>query len=177
MELQDHDATDHRPFEDNGLERELCRPPDEVEVAPEVAYVEIDGVLPMTRELDEEKSRPVEGARGGKGLRYNLVGREVKNAVLYTGDACANEGEHRGCILEKLYVSHLGYWIEFAILLWATLIRLRFDQAKQLVILSDGASWIRDLAEWLPCKTFLILDLYHAMHRVWEVGRAVYGDT
>jgi len=176
VELQDQDATDHRPFEDNGLEREVSRPIDAVEEAPEVVYVEIDGVLPMTRELDEEKSEPVEGARGGKGLRYNLVGREVKNAVLYTGDACAEESEGRGCILEKRYVSHLGYWVDFAILLWATLIRLRFDQAKLLVILSDGASWIRDLGEWLPCKTFLILDLYHAMHRVWEVGRAVYGD-
>jgi hypothetical protein len=176
VELQDQDAAEHRPFEDNGLERELNRPTDAVQQAPDVAYVEIDGVLPMTRELDEEKSEPAEGARGGKGLRYNLVGREVKNAVLYTGDACADESEGRGCILEKRYVSHLGYWVDFAILLWATLIRLRFDQAKLLVILSDGASWIRELAEWLPCKTFLILDLYHAMHRVWEVGRAVYGD-
>lgn len=176
VELLDEDATEHRPFEDNGLERKVNRPTDAVEEAPEVAYIEIDGVLPMTRELDEEKSEPVDGARGGKGLRYNLVGREVKNAVLYTGDDCAQESDRRGCILEKRYVSHLGHWLEFAVLLWATLIRLRFDQAKLLVILSDGATWIRDLAEWLPCKTFLILDLYHAMHRVWQVGRAVYGD-
>jgi len=176
VELQDQDATDHRPFEDNGLERKVNHPTDAVEEAPEVAYVEIDGVLPMTRELDEEKSKPVDGARGGKGLRYNLVGREVKNAVLYTGDDCAQESEGRGCILEKRYVSHLGYWLEFAVLLWATMIRRPFDQATLLVILSDGATWIRDLAEWLPCKTFLILDLYHPMHRVWEVGRAVYAD-
>lgn len=176
VELQDQDAAEHRPFEDNGLERQVSRPQDAVDQVPEVAYVEIDGVLPMTRELDEKKSTPVKGARGGKGLRYELVGREVKNAVLYTGEVCANESVSRGCILEKTYVSHLGYWRKFAILLWATMLRLRFDQAKLLVILSDGASWIRDLAEWLPCKTFLILDLYHAMHRVWDVGRAVYGD-
>lgn len=69
VELQDQDATDHRPFQDNGLEREVSRPTDAVEEAPEVAYIEIDGVLPMTRELDEENSKPVEGARGGKGLR------------------------------------------------------------------------------------------------------------
>jgi hypothetical protein len=176
VELQDQDATEHRPFEDNGLERKVDRPTDAVEDAPAVAYIEIDGVVPMTRELDEEKSKPVDGARGGKGLRYNLVGREVKNAVLYTGDDCAQESDRRGCILEKRYVSHLGHWLEFALLLWATLIRFRFDQARLLVILSDGATWIRELSQWLPCKTFLILDLYHAMHRVWEVGRAVYGD-
>ena len=175
--LQDQDALEHRPFEDNGLPREVARPRDAVDAAPEeVAYVEIDGVLPMTRELDTEKSAPVAGARGGKGLRYTLIGREVKNAVLYTGQDVAQESASRGCILEKRYVSHLGYWKDFAHLLWAALVRLRFDQATTLVILSDGASWIRELSAWLPCETRTILDLYHAMHRVWDVGRAVYGE-
>jgi hypothetical protein len=175
-ELQDHDAAELRPFENNGLERTVKRPDDAVPKAPEVAYIEIDGVLPMTREVDHERSEPVDGARGGKGLRYTLVGKEVKNAVLYTGEACAQESEGRGCILEKSYVSYLGSWSGFALLLWASMVRLRFDQAKLLVILSDGAEWIRSLAAWLPIPVFLILDLYHAMHRVWEVGRAVYGD-
>jgi hypothetical protein len=175
--LQEQDAQELNPFENNGLERKVSRPDDAVEKAPDVAYVEVDGVLPMTRELDPQRSEPVEGARGGKGLRYTLVGKEVKNAVLYRGDACAKESERRGCILEKSYVSRLGSWSAFALLLWATMVRLRFDQAKLLVILSDGAEWIRSLAEWLPVKVFLILDLYHAMHRVWDVGRALYGDN
>lgn len=174
--LQEQDAQALNPFEDNGLERKVARPDDAVDKAPEVAYLEVDGVLPMTRELDPQRSEPVEGARGGKGLRYTLVGKEVKNAVLYRGDACAKEGERRGCILEKSYVSRLGSWGDFALLLWAMMLRLRFDQAKLLVMLSDGAEWIRSLAEWMPVKVFLILDLYHAMHRVWEVGRALYGD-
>jgi len=175
-ELQDREAAELRPFEDNGLERKVTRPDDAVPEAPEVAYIEVDGVLPMTREVDEERSEPVEGARGGKGMRYTLVGKEVKNAVLYTGEACAQESEGRGCILEKTYVSHLGSWNPFALVLWASLVRLRFDQAKLLVILSDGAEWIRSLAGWMPVPVLLILDLYHAMHRVWDVGRALYGD-
>jgi len=174
--LQAAGAQELRPFDDLGLERPWARPDDAVEQAPEVAYVEVDGVLPMTRELDEGQSQPVRGARGGKGLRYTLVGREVKNAVLYTDQDCARESDSRGCLLDKGYVSHLGHWKDFALQLWSSMVQRRFDEAQRVVLLSDGADWIRSLAEWLPTPVFLILDLYHAMHRIWEVGRAVYGE-
>lgn len=176
VELDAAEAEELRPFEERGFERDVQRPDDAPTDAPAVAYMEIDGVLPMTRELDESRSNPVEGARGGKGRRYTLVGREVKNAVLYTDADCVKESEGRGCILRKSYVSHLGNWNDFSLALWAAMQHQRFDQAGRLVILSDGAEWIRSLAETLPVKVFLILDLYHALHRVWEVGRALYGE-
>jgi hypothetical protein len=174
--LDGGEAEELRPFDDKGFEREVPRLSDAVTEAPTVAYMEIDGVIPMTRELDETRSAPVEGARGGKGRRYTLVGREVKNAVLYTDADCAEESEGRGCILNKRYVSHLGNWNDFSLTLWVAMRKLRFDEGGRLVILSDGAEWIRSLAESLPVNAFLILDLYHALHRVWEVGRAVYGE-
>ena len=40
-------------------------------------------------------------ARGGKGRRYRIVGREVKNAVLYDGKDCVRESAQRGSILNK----------------------------------------------------------------------------
>ena len=55
-------------------------------------------------------------------------------------------------VLEKTYVSHLGEWTIFALLLWVALLRKRFDHAKLLVILSDGSDWIRSLAAWLPMR-------------------------
>lgn len=175
--LQDEDAMVHRPWEDNGLERSVERPGDAVDEAPDVAYIETDGVFPITREVDEELSQPQPGARGGKGLKYTVGGKEVKNAVLYTADNCVEAGdESRGSVLEKTYVSHLGHWLHFATLVWATMRRLRFDEAGLLVILSDGATWIRELAKWFPCNCLLILDLYHAKHRVWEVANAVFGE-
>lgn len=179
MAADEAEAFALNPFEDNGLEREVARPSDAVWEVPEVAYVEVDGVFAMTRQLDEERSDPVPNTRGGKGRRYNMEGKEVKNAVLYTADACAEESPSRGCLLDRRYVSMLGTWTSFALLLWVALRRLRFDQAKVLVVLSDGAKWIRELARWLPCspRVLLILDLYHAIHRVYEVASAVFGDT
>jgi hypothetical protein len=180
MAADDSEAEHLNPFEENGLEREVVRPADSVPNAPDAAYLEVDGVFVMTRQLDEERSDPVPDVQGGKGRRYDLEGKEVKNAVLYTADACAEESPSRGCLIEKKYVSMLGTWTSFALLLWVTIRQLRFDQAKVLVVLSDGAKWIRELAqEWLPCspRVLLILDLYHAIHRVYEVASAVFGDT
>jgi len=163
------------------------RPPDATKRAVEIAYLEMDGVIPMTREEIPEKDLSDEnreqrrkatsdGARGGRGRRYTLVGREVKNAILYTANDCAPESPSRACITNKSYVSHLGDWEAFARLLWVEIVRKGFDRSGQLVLISDGAEWIRSLADWLPIKPLLILDLFHVKHRIWEVANALYGD-
>jgi len=113
----------------------------------------------------EDGVRQFNPARGGKDRRYDMEGREVKNAILYTDAACAAESDKRTCLLDKRYVSHLGNWQDFARRVWPALIRERFDQADRLVVLSDGARWIRDLCAWLPMKTQMILDLVEARHR------------
>lgn len=175
-QANDEQANVYDPFEPSGLAKEpRPRPPSEAK-PPTVAYIEVDGVVPMTRELDPARSSPVEGARGGKGLRYELVGREVKNAVLYDGKDCAQLMDSRGSVLKKTYVSRLGNWVPFAHTLWVEVLKLRFDQAEKLVLLSDGADWIRKLAEWMPCEVVLILDLFHAKKRIWEVAAALWDD-
>lgn len=141
----------------------------------EVAYLEVDGVHVMTRTQAKASSEPQPG-RGGPGRRYEVSGREVKNAVLYEAAACAKESERRGCLLEKTYVSHLGDWLGLAVLIWAQMLKLGFDRAKLLVVLSDGAAWIRSLCAWLPVKVFLILDLYHVKHKVWEMAAGIFGE-
>lgn len=178
------------PFDDKGLPvPSQARPADAVPsaAAPKVAYLEVDGVVPITREELTGKELPLADrrrqqrakkakARGGKGRRYRIIGREVKNAVLYDGKDCVAESPGRGSILHKTYVSHLGAWLTFAGLVWVEMLRQRFDEAKLLVILSDGAEWVRSLAAWLPIPTFLILDLFHVKHRLWAVAHSLYGE-
>ncbi len=172
------DAAALCPWDSTGLQRQITRPVGAVKEAPNVAYLEMDGVFVMAREEDVERSivAPA-GARGGKGRRYNVDGREVKNAILYRGDMCADEGPGRGCLLEKRYVSFLGHWKLFALRVWVMMLLQRFDQASTLVVLSDGADWIRRFCDWLPSRPLMILDLFHVKHRIWEVARAVHpGD-
>ena len=182
------EAAQCTPFLPSGLPvDEPPRPQDAKDVAPRIAYVEMDGVIPMTRkeraqedyskqERAAQKRAKQSRARGGKGRRYDLVGREVKNAVLYRGEDCAQETPSRGCLLDKHYVSYLGKWKTFADRLWAEMVRQRFDRAGLLVLISDGAEWIRSLAAWLPVSVLLILDLYHVKHRIWETAAVLYGD-
>ena len=225
--IQHAEATTLAPYDKTGLPREMppleppsassSSPPPPPPPPPDVVYVELDGVIPMTRELIEPTPFTTSandgttsandgttatsandgttatsanddtttsstcatrepGRRGGAGRKYELVGREVKNGVLYDGAHCAEESASRGCITEKRYVSHLGDWKVFATLLWVQIVRLRFHRARQLVVLSDGAEWVRSLAAWLPISVLLILDLFHAKHRVWEVANALYGE-
>ncbi len=51
-------------------------------------------------------------------------------------------------------------------LLWVRIVRLRFHQARLLVVLSDGAEWVRSIAAWLPIHVLLILDFFHVKPRV-----------
>ena len=191
VEVEDaKDAKTCAPFDAKGLPvPSQARPADAVppDAAPKVAYLEVDGVVPITREEltgeeltpeDRRRQRRAKKAKahGGKGRRYRIIGREVKNAVLYDGKDCAAESPGRGCILHKTYVSHLGDWLTFTALVWVEMLRQRFDAAKLLGILSDGAEWVRSLAAWLPIPTFLILDLFHVKHRLWEVANSLYGE-
>lgn len=175
-------------FDSKGLPvAQQQRPADEKPAKAAVGYVDLDGVVPMTREeiprhsLTSAQKRKLtrakrDKARGGRGRKYNLVGREVKNAVLYTSDDCARESPRRECILDKSYVSHLGGPEEYGRLLWVEMLRKGFDRLPKLVFLSDGAEWIRNLAEGLPIKVHLILDLFHVKHRIWEVARLLCGE-
>ena len=175
--VKTREADQLRPHDHTGLARQLVRPADAVAKAPETAYFETDGVLVMVREHDEERSTaPPPGARGGKGRRYEVAGREVKNGILYTDDDCAMETPQRGCLLDKTYVSHLGTWQAFATRVWPEMLRMRFDQAETRVVLSDGAEWIRTFCEWLPFKVLLILDLFHVKKCINEVAQALYRD-
>jgi Uncharacterised protein family (UPF0236) len=142
--------------------------------AVDVAYLELDGVLVLTRE--ETARDPAQAGRGGPGRHYEVTGREVKNAILYEDTACVQESERRGAILAKTYLSVLGTWLPLACLIWVALLKRGWQRARLLVVLSDGAEWIRSLCHWLPVPVLLILDLYHVKHKLWEMAAALYGE-
>ena len=185
LEREQEQADKYTPFQENGLPVDIQQVPDEaLQTGPEVAYLELDGVLPLTRTEAEnytkdeklvQRKAKKDKVPGGKGRRYEIGGKEVKNAVLYDGKDCAAETPGRGCLIDKRYVSYLGNWRTFALMVWVMMLRRGFDRAKRLVILSDGADWIRSLAEWLPVEVFLILDLYHVKKRIRDVANTCFG--
>jgi hypothetical protein len=176
VKLGDEEAREIREFEEKWGKSPPYITEQDCGREVEVAYLEVDGVVVMTREEKSDSGAKIKEGRGGPGRKYEVVGREVKNAVLYEGAACARESESRGVILKKSYVSTLGHWTILAALIWAMMLKQGLNRAKLIVILSDGAEWIRSLCQWLPVNLFLILDLYHVKHKVWETAGALYGE-
>lgn len=178
--LQAFEAERHKPVDKDGRPQPLHRPADAVDKTkvPTVAYIASDGVIVMTRTKNDEKSKPADGARGGKNARYDVEGAEIKNAVLWTNVDQAQEMPSRGWHMRRTVVSFMGHWLAFMPVLWVAMLRLRFDQATKLVVLSDGSHWIRDLFAALPLlvRPIMILDYYQVVMRIREMLRAVCGD-
>ena len=64
---------------------------------------------------------------------------------------------------------------DFDQLLYGLARQAGLEQAKQVVVLGDGAPWIWKLASEHFPGAIQIVDLYHAQQHVWQVARAVYG--
>jgi hypothetical protein len=54
--------------------------------------------------------------------------------------------------------------------------RAGLEQARELVVLGDGAEWIWNLAAEHAPQATCIVDWYHASERIWQLGRTLYGE-
>lgn len=82
--------------------------------------------------------------------------------------------ERGGHIESSVFVGHLGTAIEFKVKLEAQLDSYK-GRGKDLVFISDGAVWLRQLMEKSYPQATLILDIYHALEHIGEVGKASFG--
>lgn len=138
-------------------------------------YIELDGVLARMRRgsvpMEKEELK-----------RKGDVYREIKAGAVFR----AERGPKRSELAPGVYVDTPAHdsvryvarrtakggfdWLLYHLALQAGL-----EQAKQVVVLGDGAPWIWNLvAEHFP-GAVQILDLYHAKEHVWEVAHAVFG--
>ena len=138
-------------------------------------YIEMDGIMERLRrgtvdmEVVEEK-------------RKGDVYRELKVGVIFE----AERGRERSELAPEIwvdtpkqnsmrYVARRTAKGDFDQLLYGLACQSGLQQAKQVVILGDGALWIWKQAEEHFPGAVEIVDLYHAQEHVWQVARAVYG--
>ncbi len=134
-------------------------------------YIELDGILARLRRGSvplEEKERQCPGD----------VYREVKVGAVFSGTrGPQRSGLAPGVFVDqagqKRYVARRGPAEEFGKLLYQLARTCGLQQARQLVVLGDGAVWIwRLAAEHFP-GAVQIVDIWHAREHVWKVARAV----
>jgi len=138
-------------------------------------YIELDGVLVRMR----RGSVPMEQEEV---QRKGDVYREIKAGVVFR----AEQGPRRSELIPGVYVDtpaedSVRYVARrtakggFGWLLYQLALDGGLEQAKQVVVLGDGAPWIWNLAaEHFP-GAVQIVDLYHAKEHVWDVAHAVFG--
>lgn len=138
-------------------------------------YIEMDGIMERLRRgtvamEEREKQR--------KGDVY----RELKVGTIFE----AERGRERSELAPEVwvdtpkensmrYVARRSAKGDFDQLLYGLARQSGLEQAKQVVVLGDGAAWIWKLAEEHFPGAVQIVDLYHAQEHVWQVTRAVYG--
>ena len=127
----------------------------------DILYLELDGAMVHIRDKKE-----------GDGWM------ESKHAIAFhTSDIHyyplkgGEETGHR--ILKREFVGYIGSAEDFKYHFYALAKRNHCDLCSEVVVISDGALWIRDIVKELLPKATHILDLYHAKENAGKFAQAV----
>jgi hypothetical protein len=116
---------------------------------PGALYVEIDGAALNTRRKDEN----------GSSWRENKLGIVFSSDNIHFWHNKKGERQHR--IMKREYVSYVGSVDEFRAHIYDCALRGGYGRYEKTVLLSDGATWIRNLKEEIFPDAQQILDFYH----------------
>jgi hypothetical protein len=127
-----------------------------------ILYVQMDGAALNTRIKDKD----------GSSWRENKLGMVFSNDNV---KATVNKkGETVGKILKKEYTSYVGSVGEFKKYLFACAVRNGYGQYETTIVLSDGATWIRNMCEELFPDAIQILDLFHLCENTYSFAKAIF---
>jgi hypothetical protein len=101
---------------------------------------------------------------------------EVKVATLYPKACRHRRTSGRGKLSRKEYFASLEAAEGFGEALWRRAEGWGVQQVRRVVVMGDGAGWIWKLSELHFPGAVEIVDFYHAVEHLWEVGEALWGD-
>jgi hypothetical protein len=159
-----------------------------------ILYLEVDGAMVHARKqkgaVEEAKPATEDGQPakavtktdqedpGKKKKEKKSIWRENKlgvafatNNILYWMDC---HGERQHTIKKRDYVSYIGEASEFSKFMLSLALRNGYGTYKQTVLISDGATWIREMKKMYFPDAQQILDYWHLCHNVSEVAKAVF---
>jgi len=78
---------------------------------------------------------------------------------------------------QKRYVGRFDNSKTFGWHVWLEACRCGLRQAKDVVFLRDGASWIRNERRKHFGRSTFIIDWYHACQHIWDCGKVPFGES
>jgi hypothetical protein len=145
------------------------RPQPRVKTVP-IMYVEYDGTgVPMVpKEVAGRKGKQTDGS---------AKTREAKLGCVFTQTATDAEGRPVRDPDSTTFVGAIETAEEFGGRIYAEALRRGLNHAHRVVVLGDGARWIRGLAEMHFPHATQIIDLYHAKEHVADLCKRLWpGD-
>ena len=123
-------------------------------------YIQVDGAAVNTRVEDENGSTWKENKLGIVFSEYDLYKRKDK----------ANQIKH------KEYVAYVGSVETFRILLFAKAVELEYWKYENIVFISDGATWLRNMISELFPEAIQILDKFHLIENIYDYGKFIFNE-
>lgn len=124
-------------------------------------YCEADGSAVNTRVEDENGS----------------TWRENKLAIFFSDKDMYKRKDKSNMILHKEYVSYVGNVDEFRILLFSKAVELKYWKYDQIIFISDGATWLRNMINELFPEAIQILDKWHLVENIVEYAKFIFNDN
>lgn len=132
-------------------------------------YVLMDGTgVPVV-------GRETEG-RKGRSSNGKARTREAKLGCVFTQTRVDEEGKPVRDEDSTTYVGAIEEAGPFGKRIFAEACRRGANRANRVVVMGDGAPWIWGIAEMHFPGAIQIVDLYHAIERLIDVGKSVYGS-
>jgi len=135
-----------------------------------ILYIQMDGTgVPVVRKETEGRKGKTDGERAHT--------REAKLGCVFTQTSCDKEGFPVRDPDSTTYTGAIETAEEFGRRLYREACNRGLSRARKIVILGDGAEWIRNLAELHFPGAIHIVDLYHARQHLWGVARALFPNN
>lgn len=144
-------------------------PPPETPKTIDTLYIEFDGTgVPMTKgEVAGRKGKQKDGA---------AKTREAKLGCVFTQTAFDEKGRPIRDPASTSFTGAIETAAEFSWRIYAEAVRRGLFEAKRVALLTDGAEWIRNIAQTHFSRAIHIIDLYHAREHLMDLCRLLFGN-
>jgi hypothetical protein len=107
--------------------------------------------------------------------------KENKLGLLYTDRdiVCkkTSSGKERVQIKDKRFISSIGEGVEpFKKMLYGGAVTKGCHTAKKVIVLTDGAAWLKKMKDEYFPHALHILDWYHAVDHLWSTAHVLFGE-
>jgi len=124
-------------------------------------YIQADGAAVNTRIEDKDGS----------------TWRENKLGIFFSESDMHKRKDKSNIINHKEYISYIGNVETFRILVFAKAVELKYWEYENIVFISDGATWLRNMINELFPEAIQILDKFHLIENTYEYGKFIFKDN